>query len=357
MPPKRKSLDHLLSGESSTPSKKKNQFSSNPADDVVVPLIIKYQQRGETEATSLLLINKELRDMEQNTIGRSSLQSFKRERQIQGTKGLKWKEDESWKARALEFLKRFLNIRSGLLGSHLRPHLDMIPRYNLFESCYRDVLRTFVNEHAGENSAAQNPIAIRKMFWVVGKNDRWAFDQHDKLRRFGLRFYVGLEPYSVIPKEYLLQWAVGNLVYDPEEVGYLIVPIEIVDAVQAEICPPHHHCFYLYTSAFQHYYNKAREHLSQEDLHMDWHSVWDVFVKKKTARSMISLMKGTCKPQAYIMEPQGHVDSQSMSENDHIMNQEPFDLERLFLGVKRKIVPDVPNREDDEDGTDLSDDE
>ncbi|KZV88399.1 hypothetical protein EXIGLDRAFT_798661 [Exidia glandulosa HHB12029] len=36
----------------------------------------------------------------------------------------------------------------------------------------------------------------RKRFWATGVNDVWAFDQHDKWKRFGLLFHVGVEVYS-----------------------------------------------------------------------------------------------------------------------------------------------------------------
>ncbi|KAI0080982.1 hypothetical protein K474DRAFT_1704269 [Panus rudis PR-1116 ss-1] len=37
---------------------------------------------------------------------------------------------------------------------------------------------------------------IRKVFWAVGVNDIWCFDQHDKWRRFELYLHIGLEPFS-----------------------------------------------------------------------------------------------------------------------------------------------------------------
>ncbi|KZV79977.1 hypothetical protein EXIGLDRAFT_578677, partial [Exidia glandulosa HHB12029] len=33
----------------------------------------------------------------------------------------------------------------------------------------------------------------RKRFWATGVNDFWAFDQHDKWKRFGLRLHLGME--------------------------------------------------------------------------------------------------------------------------------------------------------------------
>lgn len=36
----------------------------------------------------------------------------------------------------------------------------------------------------------------RKRFWATGVNDVWAFDQHDKWKRFGLLLHVGVEVYA-----------------------------------------------------------------------------------------------------------------------------------------------------------------
>ncbi|KAF7798226.1 hypothetical protein EIP86_009443 [Pleurotus ostreatoroseus] len=37
---------------------------------------------------------------------------------------------------------------------------------------------------------------VRKRFYAAGVNHIWAFDQHDKWKRFGLFFHLGTEPYS-----------------------------------------------------------------------------------------------------------------------------------------------------------------
>ena len=36
---------------------------------------------------------------------------------------------------------------------------------------------------------------VRRLFWSAGVNDVWAFDQHDKWRRFGPFLHVGVDPF------------------------------------------------------------------------------------------------------------------------------------------------------------------
>jgi hypothetical protein len=36
----------------------------------------------------------------------------------------------------------------------------------------------------------------RRIFYAAGVNHIWAFDQHDKWMRFGLRFHMGVEPFT-----------------------------------------------------------------------------------------------------------------------------------------------------------------
>lgn len=36
---------------------------------------------------------------------------------------------------------------------------------------------------------------VRKLFYSAGVNDLWAFDQHDKWKRFGLYLHLGMDPY------------------------------------------------------------------------------------------------------------------------------------------------------------------
>ena len=36
----------------------------------------------------------------------------------------------------------------------------------------------------------------RRVFYAAGVNHIWAFDQHDKWQRYGLRHHIGVEPYT-----------------------------------------------------------------------------------------------------------------------------------------------------------------
>ena len=36
----------------------------------------------------------------------------------------------------------------------------------------------------------------RRVFYAAGVNHVWAFDQHDKWKRYGLRLHLGIEPFA-----------------------------------------------------------------------------------------------------------------------------------------------------------------
>lgn len=44
--------------------------------------------------------------------------------------------------------------------------------------------------------ARRSRVTVRKPFICAGVNEIWAFDQHDKWKRFGLWLHVGLDAYS-----------------------------------------------------------------------------------------------------------------------------------------------------------------
>ncbi|KAH8918039.1 hypothetical protein BT69DRAFT_1301327 [Atractiella rhizophila] len=65
--------------------KQKNQYSVKPSSTILVPLIKKYQQRGETEGNSLMLINAELAKMKENSISELKGVRIFKELEVLGT--------------------------------------------------------------------------------------------------------------------------------------------------------------------------------------------------------------------------------------------------------------------------------
>jgi hypothetical protein len=49
----------------------------------------------------------------------------------------------------------------------------------------------------------------RRRFWAAGVNDIWAFDQHDKWKRFGLAFHIGEDPFPSVT-HWLKVWHNNN---------------------------------------------------------------------------------------------------------------------------------------------------
>ncbi|KAH9856452.1 hypothetical protein C2E23DRAFT_811473 [Lenzites betulinus] len=75
--------------------------------------------------------------------------------------------------------------------------------------------RTLVNQWLRENEpeavqARKRRKFKRHRFWTAGLNDFWAFDQHDKWRRFGLYLHLGTEPTAGEIKWLKIWWTNSN---------------------------------------------------------------------------------------------------------------------------------------------------
>ena len=50
----------------------------------------------------------------------------------------------------------------------------------------------------------------RRVFYAAGVNHIWAFDQHDKWMRFGLRLHMGIEPFTGVILWLIIWWSNSN---------------------------------------------------------------------------------------------------------------------------------------------------
>ena len=50
----------------------------------------------------------------------------------------------------------------------------------------------------------------RRTFLSIGPNEMWSLDQHDKFKRYGLFFHVGLDPYPGVIHWCKVWWMVRN---------------------------------------------------------------------------------------------------------------------------------------------------
>ena len=50
-----------------------------------------------------------------------------------------------------------------------------------------------------------------RVFYAVGVNHIWAFDQHNKLQRFGLRLHLGIEPFTGFLLWLIVWWTNSDL--------------------------------------------------------------------------------------------------------------------------------------------------
>jgi len=50
----------------------------------------------------------------------------------------------------------------------------------------------------------------RRVFYAAGVNHMWAFDQHDKWQKYGLRLHIGVEPFTGLILWLIIWWNNSN---------------------------------------------------------------------------------------------------------------------------------------------------
>ena len=115
--------------------------------------------------------------------------------------------------------KRFPNrgaetIRKALLLEN-KIHVPRCVLHSGYEQCCLHSHRPIISEYL----RLTEPDAVdaqrykrfkRRTFLAVGPNEMWSLDQHDKFKRYGLFFHVGLDPFPGVIHWCKVWWTVRN---------------------------------------------------------------------------------------------------------------------------------------------------
>ena len=119
-----------------------------------------------------------------------------------------------------ELWKQFPTAGAAAMRDHLRLRSGIrVPRCaSVFASPYslaNDRQRKLILDY----NKATDPAGVlarkagrirRRVFYAAGVNHVWAFDQHDKWQRFGLRLHLGIEPFSGLLLWLIVWWTNSN---------------------------------------------------------------------------------------------------------------------------------------------------
>lgn len=79
------------------------------------------------------------------------------------------------------------------------------------DDCWRKLILDYNKATDPVGVAARRAGCIRRrVFYAAGVNHIWAFDQHDKWKRFGLRFHLGVEPFTGFLLWLIVWWTNSN---------------------------------------------------------------------------------------------------------------------------------------------------
>lgn len=106
-------------------------------------------------------------------------------------------------------MKDHLRLRHGIHVSRYAFTLE--PFYPLTDGCQRKLIMEFNRQTDPAGVAARRAGRIRRrVFHAAGVNHIWAFDQHDKWKRFGLRLHLGIEPFTGFLLWMIVWWTNSN---------------------------------------------------------------------------------------------------------------------------------------------------
>jgi len=116
--------------------------------------------------------------------------------------------------------KQFPTAGAATMRDHLRQKYDMrVPRYVsvlmppclLTDICQRNLILKYNRATDPAGVAARSAGRIRRrVFYAAGVNHVWAFDQHDKWKRYGLRMHLGIEPFTGFLLWLVVWWTNSN---------------------------------------------------------------------------------------------------------------------------------------------------
>jgi hypothetical protein len=106
------------------------------------------------------------------------------------------------------------------MRDHLRKSFGLrVPKYFFFFSSFHPLSYHNYRQLILDYYKATDPAAVqaqragrirRRVFYAAGVNHIWAFDQHDKWMRFGLRLHMGVEPFTGVILWLIVWWSNSN---------------------------------------------------------------------------------------------------------------------------------------------------
>ena len=105
-------------------------------------------------------------------------------------------------------MKGYLRDSFGIrVSKYISPSNHTLSSYDK----YRQVILDYF--HATDPAAVQarrSGRIHRQIFYAAGVNHIWAFDQHDKWMRYGLRLHMGVEPFTGLILWLIVWWSNSN---------------------------------------------------------------------------------------------------------------------------------------------------
>lgn len=122
--------------------------------------------------------------------------------------------------RVQKLQKQFPTAGAKSMQDHLRLKHDMrVPRcalvltlpYPLTDVDQRELILKYNRATDPAGVAVRKAGRIRRrVFYAAGVNHIWAFDQHDKWKRYGLRMHLGIEPFAGFLLWLVVWWMNSN---------------------------------------------------------------------------------------------------------------------------------------------------
>ncbi|EJD47604.1 hypothetical protein AURDEDRAFT_123493 [Auricularia subglabra TFB-10046 SS5] len=168
-------------------TKQPNQYKPAPPDETILPIVTKYfNLRCKDE--EILEYVQEAIDAQRYSFGLKSLKRFRARRGLLSTRQQK---------HTAETVAPFVApIRTKFPTAGSREIIEILNREHGIRVS-RHILNAYFKavEPVAVAARYQNKLK-RRRFWATGVNEVWAFDQHDKWKRFGLYLHLCVEVYT-----------------------------------------------------------------------------------------------------------------------------------------------------------------
>lgn len=93
----------------------------------------------------------------------------------------------------------------------IQPLCSIYSIYIPYHIAFRPLILSYLHETEPQKVEARRKKQFkRQRFFAAGVNHLWAFDQHDKFKRFGLFLHLGIEPFCGLLVWLVVWWSNSN---------------------------------------------------------------------------------------------------------------------------------------------------